>query len=64
MQPKHRDEIRQDGIDIWMPNRHFSYSEKEAGSNDISLHLVEFSNVHNTDRSSNATQSSLVYKNV
>ena len=37
-------------------NRPFSYSKKESGSNDISLHLVEFSNVHNTDRSSHATQ--------
>ena len=45
-------------------NRPFSYSKKESGSSDILLHLVEFSNVHNTDRSSNATQSNLVYKNV
>ena len=44
-------------------NRPFSYSRKECGSNDISLHFVEFSNVHNYDRSSNATQSNLVYKN-
>ena len=27
------------------PNRPFSYSEKESGPNDISLHFVEFSNV-------------------
>ena len=45
-------------------NRPFSYSEKESGLNDISLHLVGFSNVHNADRSSNTTQSNLVYKNV
>ena len=45
-------------------NRPFSYSEKESLSNDTSLHFVEFSNVHNSDRSSNATRSSLVYKNV
>ena len=45
-------------------NRPFSYSKKESGSNDISLHLVEFSNVYNSDRSSNATQSNVVYKNV
>ena len=45
-------------------NRPFSYSKKESGSNDISLDFVEFSNVHNTDRSSDATQSKLLYKNV
>ena len=43
-------------------NRPFSYSESECGSNDISLQFVEFSNVHNCDRSSNATLSSLAYK--
>ena len=45
-------------------NRPFSYSRKESGSNNISLHFVEFSNEHNTDRSSNATESNLVYRNV
>ena len=45
-------------------NRPFSYSEKESQSNDTLLHFVEFSNVHNTDRSSNATRSNLVYENV
>ena len=45
-------------------NRPFSYSKKECGSNDISSHFVEFSNVYNTDRKSNATQSNLVYKDV
>ena len=45
-------------------NRPFSYSEKECQSNDTLLHFVEFSNVHNNDRSSNATRSNLVYKNV
>ena len=45
-------------------NRPFSYSKIECGSNDISSHFVEFSNVYNTDRRSNATQSNLVYKNV
>ena len=45
-------------------NRPFSYSEKESQSNDTMLHLVEFSNVHNSGRSSNATRSNLVYKNV
>ena len=44
-------------------NRPFSYSKKGSGSNDISSHFVEFSNVYNSDRSSNATQSNLVYKN-
>ena len=43
-------------------NRPFSYSAKEPGSSDISLYFVEFSNVHNCDRSSNATLSNLAYK--
>ena len=43
-------------------NRPFSYSESKCGSNDISLQFVEFSNVHNCDRSSNATLSNLAYK--
>ena len=43
-------------------NRPFSYSKKESGSNDISLQFVEFSNLHNCDRSSNATQLNLAYK--
>ena len=42
----------------------FSYSEKESQSNDTLVHFVEFSNVHNCNRNSNATQSNLVYKNV
>ena len=45
-------------------NRPFSYSEKESQSNDTLLHFVEFSNLHNSDRSSNATQSNLAHKNV
>ena len=45
-------------------NGPFSYSEKESQSNDTLLHFVEFSNVHNCDRSSNATRLNLVYKNV
>ena len=45
-------------------NRPFSYSEKESQSNDTLLHFVEFSNVYNSDRSSNATRSNLAYKNV
>ena len=45
-------------------NEPFSYSKKVSGSNDISLHFVEFSNLHNADRSSNATQSNFVYKTV
>ena len=45
-------------------NRPFSYSENESQSNDTLLHFVEFSNVHNRDRSSNATRSNLVYENV
>ena len=35
-------------------NRPFSYSEKESQSNDTLLHSVEFSKIHNSDRSSNA----------
>ena len=49
-------------VDTVPCNRPFSYSESECGSNDISLQFVEFSNVHNCDRSSNATLSSLAYK--
>ena len=50
--------------EVWIEiaNRPFSYSESECGSNDISLQFVEFSNVHNCDRSSNATLSNLAYK--
>ena len=42
-------------------NRPFSYSEKESQSNDALLHSVEFSNVHNSDRSSSSSSSSLIY---
>ena len=45
-------------------SRPFSYSEKESQSNDTLLHFVEFSNVHNCDRSSNATRSNRSYKNI
>ena len=45
-------------------NRPFSYSDKESQSNDTLLHVVGFANVHNCDRSSEATRSNLVYKNV
>ena len=45
-------------------NRPFCFSEKDSQSNDTLLHFVEFSNVHNSDKSSNATRSNLVYKNV
>ena len=38
--------------------------KKNLKSNDTLAHFVEFSNVHNSDRSSNATRSNLVYKNV
>ena len=49
-----------------MCNRLFSYSERERGLNDISLHFVEFSNVHHYDRYSNTIQSSLahMYRNI
>ena len=45
-------------------NRFVSCSERESQSNDTLLHFVEFSNVHNSDRSSNATRSNLAYKDV
>ena len=45
-------------------NRPFGYSAKESHSNDTLQHFVEFSNGHNSDRSSNATRSNLAYKNV
>ena len=48
-------------------NRLFSYSEKESGSNDISLHLVEFSNVHDCDEaltSLNRMSRIKLYKNI
>ena len=38
-------------------NRPFSYSGKESESNDVMMHFEEFSNVHNSDRTSNATRS-------
>ena len=50
------------GKEIVEWNRPFSYFENECGSNDISLQFAEFSNVHNCDRSCNATLSNLVYK--
>ena len=42
----------------------FAILKKECGSNDISLHFIEFSNVHNCDRSSDTIQSNLGYRNV
>ena len=35
---------------------------KESESNDVMMQLKEFSNVHNSDRTSNATRSNLAYK--
>ena len=43
-------------------NRPFSYSRKESESNDVTMQFEEFSNVHNSDRTSNATRSNLAYK--
>ena len=41
------------------------YSKRESESNDILIHFVEFSNVHNSDRNnSNVTQSNLSHENV
>ena len=45
-------------------NRPFSYSGKGSQPNDTLLHIVEFSKVHDGDKSSNATQSNLACKNV
>ena len=45
-------------------NRPFSYSGKESESNDVMMQFEEFSNVHNSDRTSNATRSNLAYKTV
>ena len=42
----------------------FSYSKKESESNDILIHFVEFSNVHNSDRISNVVQWNLSHENV
>ena len=39
--------------------RPFNYSKKESKSNNILLQFVEFSNVHNSDRNSNATRSNI-----
>ena len=43
-------------------NRPFSYSRKESKSNDVMMLFEEFSYVHNSDRTSNATRSNLAYK--
>ena len=40
----------------------FSFSGKEAVSNDVMMQCEEFSNVHNNDRASTAIRSSLAYK--
>ena len=45
-------------------NKEFSHSTKDSDSNDILMLFVEFSNVDNNDRSSKATQSNLLYKDV
>ena len=34
----------------------FNYSGKESESNDVIMQFEEFSNVHNSDRASNAAQ--------
>ena len=43
-------------------NKPFGHSKKESESNDILLHFVEFSNVHQRDRRSNVTRSCLAYE--
>ena len=42
------------------PNKPFSYSRSESESNDVMMQFEELSNVHNSDRTSNATRSNLV----
>ena len=37
-------------------------SGKESESNDVLMHFEEFSNVHNSERTSDATRSSFAYK--
>ena len=37
----------------FVDHRPFSFSKKESESNIVLIHFVEFSNVHNSDRSSN-----------
>lgn len=41
----------------YMPNRPLNYSKNESDSNDILIHIKEFSNVNNGDWSSHVTQS-------
>ena len=45
-------------------NRPHSYSIQESQSNDVCMHFVEFSNVHNSDGSSGAIRLNLAYKSV
>ena len=45
-------------------NRPFNCSKQERKSNDIWINFVECSNVHNSDRSSNAAQSNFLYQNI
>ena len=47
----------------FMNNRPFNYSKKESESNDVLMQFEELSNVHNSDRRSNATRSNVLYKN-
>ena len=41
-----------------------SYSKKEPESNDILIHFLEFSSVHNSYSISNVTQSNVLWKSV
>ena len=43
-------------------NRPFRYSGKKSKSDDVMMQFEEFSNVHNSDRTSNATRSNLAYE--
>lgn len=44
-------------------SRCFSHSRNESESNDMFIHFEEFSILYNSDRSSNATPSNVLYKN-
>ena len=58
-----RDKVLDIGLST-LVHRPFSYSGKESESNDVMMQFEEFSNVHNSDRTSNSTRSNLAYKTV
>ena len=54
--------MNMDEYDCNICNRPFSYSRKESESNVVMMNFEEFSNVHNSDRSSKPTRSNLAYE--